>query len=62
MSEYRLYLLEEDRIVAFRDIVADDDSRALTKAVKAAAGRPAELWCGARRIGFLPAEDQTNAA
>jgi hypothetical protein len=53
--DYRLYLIRGGRIRDVVDLHAPDDSAALIKAEKQAAGFAAELWCEDRRIATLSA-------
>ena len=53
--DYRLYLMRGGRIRDVVDIHAADDSAALNRAEKEAAGFAAELWFEDRRIATFSA-------
>ena len=52
---YRLYLLgrSDGHFVGFEEIEADDDAAALASARASVGQRPAELWCGRRKVASL---------
>lgn len=57
MVYYRLYLLgaPNGRIIGFKEIEADDDAGALSRAESFIGDRPLELWCGSRKVKSIPA-------
>lgn len=58
MADYRLYNIIEGRIASARDFQCDDDEAAVERARQLAAGRPVELWQGARLVRRIePAAD-----
>ena len=56
MPHYRVYLLDEDRhIVAVREVECQSDETALVLAAGKIDGYAgAEVWLGARVIGYVP--------
>jgi hypothetical protein len=54
---YRLYRLSgpSGRFVGFEEIEAPDDAAALQLSQSFAGEHPFELWCGARKVGVIPA-------
>ena len=55
MSEYKLYWLDRNGRIARRvDLEAGDDASALEVVRTMEANADRELWCGARKVAFLP--------
>lgn len=55
MSEYKLYCLDRNGRIARRlDLEAGDDTSALEVARTLEPGTDRELWCGTRKVAFLP--------
>ena len=63
MAYYRLYLLSapEGRFVGFEEIEAADDVEAVHRAQEFVGERPLELWCGTRKVHFIPAATERRA-
>ena len=62
MSEYKLYCLDRNgRITRRLDLEASDDDRALEAARDLQPHTDRELWCGARKVAFLPVTPAASA-
>jgi hypothetical protein len=61
VSTYRLYLLDNDRIVRFETVEADYDAEAVRIADEMRGDRPAELWQLRRRVAKLTEPPRRSA-
>lgn len=62
MSEYKLYCLDRNGRIARRlDLEAGDDDSALEMAHGLEPKADRELWCGTRKVAFLPITPPASA-
>ncbi|HVB88853.1 MAG TPA: hypothetical protein VND97_01505 [Beijerinckiaceae bacterium] len=66
MASYKLFFLNlGNRIEAAEDLQASDDEEARALAstrLSASSGAAVELWCGARKVAVLSAEQRKDGA
>ena len=62
MIWYRLYQLEQQRIVSGEDFEAEDDRAALVYAHAHIGADAVEIWSGARKVGFIAGPAPAAAA
>jgi hypothetical protein len=53
VQDYRLYHVRNGRFRRFDEIAAAGDAEAIAKAADLVRADPAELWCGARKVGLI---------